>query len=416
MSLRRNKRGEWEARFYEDGTKASHYVRKNLGAMSKDRANLLYKRLIADAAKRRRRASLATGEETVEEIANQYLEIHGPDMAPSTLARTSAAMKSHILPAFGSTPVEELRALEIKKYEIARTAEGAAPGTIAREWTILRAVFNWAERVELIERNPIKRNGYKPPKGATREAYFEPEEWRKFIGAFDDLEAWETYRKKVRTLGPLDRSGRRHGGGRRPGSLATFSYLTSLRRRMVVIRAVLYTGTRLGEIVSLTWDAVDWRRGTITIAQSKTSRKGKATKVLPISSALRELLMQLTQGIGKSPIFRSESGSAYIVRDIQRAFEVARNLAGSRRDLTPHSIRHTVATWLEIADVSDSKRAGILGHSLQSITSKVYSHAPAEYLLDAVEAIARIEREGFSGTGQPQGNLGDVPGGGGNGS
>ena len=61
------------------------------------------------------------------------------------------------------------------------------------------------------------------------------------------------------------------------------------------------------------------------------------------------MLVSPPRGLGASPVFRRLDGTAFTVREVQRAFDVAKRLSGVRMELTPHSIRHPFASWLAIA-------------------------------------------------------------------
>lgn len=55
---------------------------------------------------------------------------------------------------------------------------------------------------------------------------------------------------------------------------------------------------------------------------------------------------------------------------------------------TPHTLRHTAATWLMQAGVDKREAAGFLGMS-DDVMERVYSHHHADYQKDAAEAIGR---------------------------
>jgi integrase len=157
-----------------------------------------------------------------------------------------------------------------------------------------------------------------------------------------------------------------------------------------IFRALLYTGSRLGEILSLTWGNVDLKRDLVKIHQHKT----KNSKSLPISTAFRSLLLSLSPGVGNALVFRKADGSSFQTIETQRAFAVALLVANLSKDVSVHSIRHTVGSWLTIAGHPERHVAEILGHSLQTVTRR-YSHLSGGSLRPVVEDIVRIERDGF---------------------
>jgi integrase len=61
------------------------------------------------------------------------------------------------------------------------------------------------------------------------------------------------------------------------------------------------------------------------------------------------------------------------VRDVGRAWERARAIAGLGADVVPHTLRHTAATWLMQAGRDRYEVAGFLGMSLATLED-VYGH------------------------------------------
>jgi integrase len=66
----------------------------------------------------------------------------------------------------------------------------------------------------------------------------------------------------------------------------------------------------------------------------------------------------------------------------------ATRLAKLRGRVTPHTFRHTAATWLMQAGVSMFRTAGFLGMSVETL-DRVYGHHHPDYLSDAADAIGR---------------------------
>jgi integrase len=335
---------------------------------------------------------------TVARLLRLYLTEHRW-RSESSRERAEIIIEQHLIPELGSALVDALKPLDFTRYSRKRVEEDhASPATVNREWNVLRAGINFGVTNELLERNPIRRGAVRPLAVAdVSEEFFEPNEWRAFLGAFDDAERWTAYlearreRKGIRLVGerPLG------PGGRRPDSDASREYLGRLRELVPVFRALLYTAARLDELLSLRWRDVDLVRGLVTIHQRKT---GKA-KTLPLVAPLRVILGEAKRRVAAMPeayVFTHESGRPFYEREVQRAFAVALEIAGITKQLTPHAIRDTVGSWLVIAGFSEEVHvAEILGHKRRTITSR-YSHLTKRSLQPAMETLVRIEREGFT--------------------
>jgi len=77
-----------------------------------------------------------------------------------------------------------------------------------------------------------------------------------------------------------------------------------------------------------------------------------------------------------------------------RAVKRACEIAGIEKDLSPHSIRHTVASWLTIWGFSERLVAEVLEHSRQTITAG-YAHLADSSLERVISTLVTIEKEGF---------------------
>jgi integrase len=393
MSITRSRDGIYTIRWYADGTKGGRYKQLTLGRVDRDEAERVHAAKLAEAAARRA-AKFGTTDEAVTfaALAAYYLSGHGPSMAASSLDRAERIIKLHLGPALGNRRAVTLKRADFSMYRNSRLAAGADPSTVNREVTVARAILNFAESEEIITRNSALGRGKVRPlaTAGNRLVFFEPDEWRRFIAAFDDAAAFRAYVGGVRRLGPVKIGAahdtpRRFGGGRLADSDATAERLGRLRETVPVFKALLFTGSRLNEILELTWQDVDLTRGVIRIPQPKAKR----AKTIPISAALREVLDSLAPGIAGAAVFRRANGQPFTASEVQRAFRLAQKLSGIRPELTPHSLRHTFASWLAIEGTPVLTIAQLLGHADIRQTIR-YAHLSPLHLATAVETIAAV--------------------------
>ena len=74
-------------------------------------------------------------------------------------------------------------------------------------------------------------------------------------------------------------------------------------------------------------------------------------------------------------------------------FKSAVRLAGLDSAVSPHTLRHTAATWLMQRGADPWQVAGYLGMSLEVLLN-TYGHHHPDYLLDAVEKIVQRDPTG----------------------
>jgi integrase len=165
-----------------------------------------------------------------------------------------------------------------------------------------------------------------------------------------------------------------------------------------IFKALLYTGCRLGEMLSLRWCDMDLKRNVVAVVQQKTGKQ----KVLPIATEFRDVLLSLPRGIGDAPVFARPDGAPFTSIEVQRAFGIARKLSRIRSELTPHSIRHTFASWLAIAGQPLRTIQELLGHADIRMTIR-YSHLSPTHLAEAMRTIGSVA-DGKNGRGQRAGN------------
>lgn len=140
---------------------------------------------------------------------------------------------------------------------------------------------------------------------------------------------------------------------------------------------------RKGEILTLTWEDVDFENNILTVKH--TISKSKKAKVIPISSKVRKLLLEQKLKSGGSGYVFTFEGKP--IRDVRRAFERACRRA-SIYGFRFHDLRHTAATRMIEAGVSIVAVSRVLGHA-EIRTTMRYAH-PDDSLRDAVEKLGNF--------------------------
>jgi integrase len=160
-----------------------------------------------------------------------------------------------------------------------------------------------------------------------------------------------------------------------------------------MVLAGVYTGQRLKDIASLTWDNVDMERDEIRLSTSKTGRQ----QVIPIARPLRAYLADLPASDDPhAPLFPSAhplagrpAGTSVLSQqfhDLLVSVGLAkprppkRKSTGKGRDspreqseVTFHSLRHTATSLLKNAGVSEAVARDIIGHESAEM-SRHYTH------------------------------------------
>jgi integrase len=168
----------------------------------------------------------------------------------------------------------------------------------------------------------------------------------------------------------------------------------SLERALVMVPAL--TGLRIGEVLGLTWSAVDFKVGVINVRlnlvvsdnengvelKAPKSKKSRRTLDMPRELTHELKLWKLRCPPSEHDLVFTTLASGFIHRkNAGKVFDRIIEQANENREkqdhvkrLTFHKLRHTFASLLlskgkDIAEVSR-----LLGHSDCAITLKVYSH------------------------------------------
>jgi integrase/recombinase XerD len=142
-------------------------------------------------------------------------------------------------------------------------------------------------------------------------------------------------------------------------------------KHMVIIKAMLYTGVRVGELVKIKIDDVELNKCQIRINDGK----GKKDRVVPFPAGFREVLALYIKSIKKKKIeylFESNWNKPYSERGIRKILMTYTKQANMNHTITPHKLRHFLFTWMKKQGIDDALIQPYSGHeSRQSL--EVYS-------------------------------------------
>ena len=150
------------------------------------------------------------------------------------------------------------------------------------------------------------------------------------------------------------------------------------------ILLAINTGMRKQEILTLVW--TQFNRDTNSLRLHRT-KSGKA-RTVPLNRVALFVLERLHQGRNGRYLFQIEGRP---IRDIKRSFAHVCRLAGIA-DCTPHTLRHTFASWLAIQGRSLKHIGEVLGHSNVYVTER-YAHLQTAVLQETVTSLEELFNE-----------------------
>jgi len=133
-------------------------------------------------------------------------------------------------------------------------------------------------------------------------------------------------------------------------------------RDKLIIKFLFYTGVRVSELIKIKKNDIIFEDGFV-----KVYGKGGKERIVPIPKELLNELKDYINKINTENIFPLSS------RQVERIIKYIAKNAGISKKVTPHVLRHSLATTLLSRGVDIRYIQEILGHSSLNIT-QIYTH------------------------------------------
>ena len=273
-------------------------------------------------------------------VAGPWKEAHFDRYKPSTQRTARYQLTGHLLPAFGAKPLDRIGEAGIRRWfeRYSRTAPGNSNNALGR----LRQILNFAVACGHIERNPADGIAINRRPRLTR-----------FLS-----------REEVARLHRvLDAQTRKDS-----------------RQQADIIRLLLLTGCRKGEITRLQWSEV--RDGMLALADSKTG-----PRTVPLNRQARAVLDRQPRS-GSPFVFPSPLDPARPRGSELGLWYRVRREAGID-DCRLHDLRHTHASHAVMNGVPVPVVARLLGHSDIRMTMR-YAHVGDREIEAAAERVGTV--------------------------
>lgn len=345
---------------------------------------------------------------TVGKYADQFHELR-ENTLPSPLSYQREALDiRHIKALFGDYRLDALTSVTIKKkYAEARKNNLFSESELHKIHVKLSQIYKEAIRDELVIKNPCDTISVSRPEPKERESLSPEEASRLSRCLLSEYERFST---------DLDH---------RISSLQSIPHI-------IGTMLLLDTGMRRGEMLGLSWEYVNLEKGTIYICQQfsrdkklRPPKSKRSKRHIYISSKMKEFLedwkplqeeyfgfLGITQ-TSETPVVNNELGINMDPNLFNRWFRswCVKNSFGSFSDevveyydskgikrykktgykgLTPHGLRHTMATLLISENVDIKTVQNRLGHSSIDLTLDTYAHAIEAKDKEATEVFSNL--------------------------
>ena len=333
-----HRRGKsWYYNFYYRGKRYSGCI----GAVSKTRANEVFAKKKTEAVEGRYESLAKRPSPRLDEFVEEYFAYYRANRRPRSVLRHETSWQS-IAPVFGAKRLKDITSLDLERYRQQRQQQGRSDVTINRELALLRNLYNKAIAWGKATDNP-----------ATKVRFAQENNGRiRFLSLEEETRLLASCKKPLKPL----------------------------------VLTALHTGCRKSELLSLTWEDVDFTRQIITVRAAYA--KNGERRDIPMNDVLTTTLEEVRITATTTAVFASRNGTPY--RSFRTAFEQAVRRAAIP-DFTFHDLRHTFASRLVMAGVDPATVKELMGHKDITMTLR-YTHLSNDHKHDAVGKLVDFGR------------------------
>lgn len=247
----------------------------------------------------------------------------------------------------------DITSTDLEGY-VAKLGDGPYRETsIRRKVAALKVFFRFLEENGIVTESPARRLKIKQPVEARVPNVLTMKEIKSLLSA---------PKRQIQDLvGDRDQS---------PG--AKNRYFCAVRDN-VIIELLFSTGIRIGELVALNIEDCDLENKRLKITGRGTRGRFVEVPSEVVLIALREYLeLRSDRSLQTPALFVGRSGTRLTIYSIENIFKKYVRFADIRRHVTPHALRHTMATML-INDGADLRAVQeMLGHA-SILSTQVYT-------------------------------------------
>ena len=150
--------------------------------------------------------------------------------------------------------------------------------------------------------------------------------------------------------------------------------------RGLLIKTLFQTGARVSEFVHIQVEDVFFEEQMIRICQGK----GGKQRYVPILPELAQELQTHLRGRARGYLFETNRHAAFSPRRIQQLVKETADLAGITKRVSPHVLRHSVATTLLEHGMPLEQIQKFLGHA-KIDTTQVYAASTTAMIKDSYQ-------------------------------
>jgi len=320
---------------------------------------------------------------TFERVATTWLEVYAATGVKRGSIRIREKEINLLNEYLARAPITDITHYMYQNLLIDLDKRGYARTTISGVNTCANMIFKYAKRNKLIKENP-REDAIVPKKkvsikdleeNSIKESYFESEELDKFLNA-------------VLTIGlDLDKEW----------------FFT-----------LAFSGIRPGELVALKKSDLDFNKNTIRISKTLYSEKNNMkeyvldttktnrSRIIDMDESIMKMLKQLVRSNDRHKmkyrtviedfhdedfVFQRKNGYPFLTKNLSDRMKRLLKFSEVKKELTPHSFRHTHISMMTEAGAELSTIMERVGHIDPNTTLKVYTHVTEKMKVTSIKNV-----------------------------
>lgn len=346
-------RNTWTCQFYYTDWQGNKKKKKKRGFSTKKEA-LEYEREYLQ-----KQASDTTM--LFKSLYDIYINDMGTRLRKSTIDNKKYIIELKILPYFKDRPISEIKPTDIRKWQniLLKDEKDYSETYLKTINNQLTAIFNYAVKYYDLRDNPCRKAGSIGKGKADEMLFWTRDEYSKFIECVAD----------------------------KPQSKAAFETL-------------YWTGIRIGELMALTLQDIDFSNKTISI--NKTIQRIKQEDIITAPKTPKSnRIITITDNLAND--LKSYTEQIYDIKPTDRIFNFTKYFLHHEMDrgckksgikrIRLHDLRHSHASLLIELGFTPLIIAERLGHEKIETTLNTYSHLYPNKQIEVVDALQKLQLE-----------------------
>lgn len=374
------KRKKWNAQVRwtdKDGTMRTKKFSGQKQAVVKNKLNEFKKQLLISDG-----SSKASSNILFQDYAEHWLrEVLASSLKPTSFDRKEGTLKYQVYPIIGNIPIDSISHSDVQNMVNELRDQGYSYSTIKKAYEAVNGCLREYRKLGTVSYNPC-------------EGVILPTNKQKSVANV------QFFREEQCSL-IIKEATRKYNNG------------TSVYRLGDAIIVLLYTGLRIGELIALTWDDIDFENKTINIDKNavvaktrsdegvryklqtqKSTKTESGRRIIPMSTMAYDAINRIRDITGDTPyVLSSKNGNQISPRNINRMFHsilIQTKICSKDSGLYGvHTLRHTFASMLFRNGCDVKIVSELLGHSDTKITENIYIHVIQEQKVKAIRDIDR---------------------------